>query len=314
MYTAFYGLRNLPFELTLDPRFRCFTASQQEALATLEYGLTAAKPITVLTGEAGTGKTTLLHAALDSARRRRSVYDVSLYNPTLTASDFLELMARHLALGLGADAPKGRFLEALEATLRERRDQGETVALLVDEAQGLSLEVLEEIRLIANVETATEKLLPVVLAGHPEFADRLNEAALRQLKQRVTLRCRTELFTLAETAAYIASRIRVAGGDTARLFTREAVTLIHAYAKGIPRTVNVICDNALLNGFALNRQPVDCAIVIEVCRDLDLDPPQPQAELTRAATAGDPPLAPSMAVAGVGYVRALRKFMFFDGH
>jgi general secretion pathway protein A len=313
MYTAFYGLCDLPFELTLDPRFRCFTASQQEALATLEYGLSTAKAITVLTGESGTGKTTLLHAALASARCRH-VHGVSLYNPTLTAADFIEMIARHLALGLSADAPKARFLETLEATLRERRDRGETVALLVDEAQGLSIELLEEIRLIANLETATDKLLPVVLAGHPEFADRLNEAALRQLKQRVTLRCQTELLTLAETATYMASRIRAAGGDTVRLFTREAVTLIHAFAKGIPRTVNVICDNALLNGFALDRQPVDSQLVREVCRDLDLEPPQPPAEPTRhVATVGDAPLAPSMAVAGVGDVRTLRKFMFF-GH
>src|SRR5215471_10632519 len=123
MYTSFYGLCELPFELTLDPRFRCLTAAQQEALATLEYGLSTSKPITVLTGEAGTGKTTLLHAALESARCRH-VHAVSLCNPTLTAADFLELIARHLVLGIGVEAPKARFLETLEAKLRERRDRG----------------------------------------------------------------------------------------------------------------------------------------------------------------------------------------------
>ena len=170
----------------------------------------------------------------------------------------------------------------------ERRKRGETTALVVDEAQRLSPELLEEIRLLANMETDTEKLLPLVLAGQPELAARLNETELRQLKQRVALRCELKPFVLAETAAYISHRIRTAGGASARLFTREAVVLIQEYPHGIPRTISVICDNALLSGFAAGRQPVGRDIIEEVARDFDLRgvalPPQPDARpLSQAA-------------------------------
>ncbi|PYQ80732.1 MAG: AAA family ATPase, partial [Acidobacteria bacterium] len=150
------------------------------------------------------------------------------------------------------------------------RAREEITALIVDEAQSLSDELLEEVRLLANIETPTEKLLPLVLAGQPELAARLNESGLRQLKQRVALRCEVAPLDLGDTAAYIVSRIRTAGGNTTKLFTREAVTLIHEFSRGIPRVINVMCDNALINGFALKRQPVDRDIVAEVCRDFDL--------------------------------------------
>src|SRR5262245_38241013 len=143
-------------------------------------------------------------------------------------------------------------------------------SLVVDEAQSSSSDLLEEIRLLANIETTTEKLLSIVLAGQPELRDRLNENNLRQLKQRVTLRCQITPFNLEETAQYIASRIRSAGGNAAQLFTLEAVTLIHRHSSGIPRTVSVMCDNALLTGFGLGRSRVDSHIVAEVARDLDL--------------------------------------------
>ena len=171
--------------------------------------------------------------------------------------------------GLSADAAgsKAVLLDELERVLRERRDRGEITALVVDEAQSLSTELLEEIRLLANIETSNEKLLPLVLAGQPELSARLEEPGLRQLKQRVALRCQIAPFELSETAAYIASRVRTAGGVPSRLFTREGVSLIHEYSSGIPRTVSVICDNALVSGMALERQPVDRAIVLEVCRD-----------------------------------------------
>src|SRR6185503_5659344 len=158
--------------------------------------------------------------------------------------------------GLSAQAAESKtvFLEELECVLRERQSSGETTALVVDEAQSLSNDLLEEIRLLANIETSTDKLLLLILAGQPEFATRLNDPALRQLKQRVALRCSIGAFELAETAAYIASRITTAGGESARLFTREAVQAIHEYSHGIPRTINVICDNALLGGLAVGRQ------------------------------------------------------------
>ena len=269
MYQRFFGIRELPFELTPDPRYLFLTRQHREALSNLEYGLSSSKPITVLIGEAGTGKTTLLQAALESDRCR-DVRCVYLNNPALTRPEFVEMLAQRFGLSTRAHQSKATLLTELEAVLAGRRSNGQTTALVVDEAQSMSLELLEEIRLLANIETRVDKLLPVVLAGQPELSDRLNEPALRQLKQRVSLRCEIVPFMLQETAAYIASRIRTAGGDAARLFTRDAVTLIHARSRGIPRTISVICENALMSAYGLGRQRVDSAIVTEVVRDFDL--------------------------------------------
>jgi general secretion pathway protein A len=269
MYQRFYGLRELPFELTPDPRFLFLTPRHREALSNLHYGLSSAKSLTVLVGEAGTGKTTLLRTALES-EQCRNVRCGYLNNPILTRGDFVRLLAARFELGGQVAESKAAFLEALERILRARQSQGELTALIVDEAQSLSTDLLEEIRLLANIETPTDKLLLLVLAGQPEFAARLNDPDLRQLKQRVALRCEIAPFDLSETAAYMASRIATAGGESWRLFTREAVITIHQYSRGIPRTVNVICDNALVGGFALGRQPVDREVVLDVVRDFDL--------------------------------------------
>ncbi len=269
MYQRFYGLRELPFELTPNPTFLFLSPRHSEALSNLEYGLSAAKPVTVLIGEAGTGKTTLLRAALQS-ERCRNVRCVYLNNPALTRDEFVETLARRFDLTPEAAKSKAVLLTELERVLRDRRAAGETTALVVDEAQSLSLELLEEVRLLANIETATQKLLPLVLAGQPELGERLNDPTLRQLKQRIALRCEITPFDLQESAAYIATRVRTAGGEASRLFTREAVTLIHEFSRGIPRTISVMCDNALVSGMALGRQPVDRAIVLEVSRDFDL--------------------------------------------
>jgi len=269
MYQRFYGLSELPFELTANSKFLFLTARQREALSILQYGLFSAKSITALIGEAGTGKTTLIRAALES-KRCRHVRCIYLNNPTLSIDAFVQLLALKFDLGAEAGASKPILLERLERVLRERRSAGETTALVVDEAQSLTHELLEEVRLLANIETPTTKLLPLVLAGQPELAVRLEDAALRQLKQRVTLRFELEPFTVQDTAAYMASRISTAGGVPARLFTKEAVTLIHDYSGGIPRTINVICDNALVSGMAIQRACVDSAIVADVCRDLRL--------------------------------------------
>ena len=269
MYLRHYGLRELPFELTPNPRFLFMTPQHREALANLQYGLSSAKAVTLLIGEAGTGKTTLLRTALDSEEGRR-IKAVHLTNPGLSRNEFVETLARSFGFGPSAQASKATLLAELEAELIARRERGEITALVVDEAQRLSPDLLEEIRLLANIETDTHKLLPLVLAGQPELADRLNEPDLRQLKQRVALRCEIAPFTLSETAAYIASRIRTAGGDASRLFTREAVMLIHECSRGIPRTVSVICDNALISGFAAGRQPVGRDVIEEVARDFDL--------------------------------------------
>jgi hypothetical protein len=159
----------------------------------------------------------------------------------------------------------------LEKLLAERRDVDETTVLIVDEAQSLPLELLEEVRLLANIETETEKLLTVIMAGQPELADRLNDRVLRQLKQRVALRCELRPLTAQETAAYLAGRIKAAGGVGAHVFTREAVTRIHEFSGGIPRTISVIADNALLTGFALQHRPVTSQIVLDVCKDFDFE-------------------------------------------
>jgi len=269
MYQHFYGLRELPFELTPNPKYLFLPRQHREALSTLIYGLSAAKGVTALIGEAGTGKTTLLHAALRS-EQCRNVSCVYLMNPTLTREEFVEMLSVRFELSAHAARSKAAFLNELEVVLRERRSRGHITALLIDEAQSLSAELLEEIRLLANSETTTEKLLPLVLAGQPELRDRLNETGLRQLKQRVTLRCEITPFTQQETAAYIAWRIRTAGGDAAKLFTREAVMLIHERSGGIPRTISVMCDNALLTGFGMGRQPVNYETVLEVAHDFDL--------------------------------------------
>jgi general secretion pathway protein A len=269
MYQRFYGLRELPFELTPNPRYLYLTPRHREALSNLQYGLSTAKAVTMLIGEAGTGKTTLLRTALESDACR-GVHCVYLNNPALTRGEFVEILARRFELSAEAALSKAAMLGELEHVLHDRRSRGEITALVIDEAQTLSPELLEEVRLLANIETNTEKLLPLVLAGQPELGTRLEDSGLRQLKQRVALRCDVSPFSLPETAAYISSRIRTAGGEASRLFTREAVTLIHECSRGIPRTINVMCDNTLVTGVALNRQPVDREMVLEVSRDFAL--------------------------------------------
>jgi general secretion pathway protein A len=269
MYHRYYGLREAPFELTPNPKFLYLTQQHREALSNLEYGLSSAKAVTVLIGEAGTGKTTLLKAALAS-ERCKDVSCVFVSNPALTRNEFVETLAQRFDLSAAASQSKAVLLAELEAVLKQRRAKGQITALLVDEAQTLSIELLEEVRLLANIETASEKLLPLVLAGQPELSGRLNDPSLRQLKQRVALRCELRPFALAETATYIAMRIRTAGGEASKLFTREAVIAIHERSRGIPRTISVICDNALVSGMALGKQPVGQDIVFEVCRDFDL--------------------------------------------
>jgi type II secretory pathway predicted ATPase ExeA len=194
---------------------------------------------------------------------------VYLNNPGLTRQEFIEVLAYRFELSSRAQESKSALLSELEETLRERRARGAISALVIDEAQSMSSELLEEIRLLANIETSNEKLLPLVLAGQPELRQRLNEPALRQLKQRITLRCEIGPFTLQESAAYIAFRVRAAGGEPDRIFTRNAVSLIHRFSNGIPRTISVMCDNALVTAFGVGRQPVDSQIVTDVARDFD---------------------------------------------
>ncbi|MEO8678635.1 MAG: AAA family ATPase [Vicinamibacterales bacterium] len=292
MYETFYGLRERPFELTPNPRFLFMTPSHREALTTLEYGLTSRNGIVLLIGDAGTGKTTLVHAALQSKQAAAS-FAVYLNNPTLTRPEFVEFLAAGFGLSPEATRSKTRCLSELTEMLAQRHASGMMSALVIDEAQCLPDELLEEVRLLANIESASEKLLSIVLVGQPEVGTRLSHPSLRQLKQRIGLRCALATLSLADTSAYIATRIRTAGGDATRLFTPDAVFTIHQRSGGIPRTISVICDNALVSGFALDRQTVDRGLVLEVCADFDF------ADLTDdqdtgsegAASAGLPPFS-----------------------
>ncbi len=214
MYEQFFSLRERPFDLTPNPRFLVLTESHREALAHLEYGIGSRKGITLLVGEAGSGKTTMIRAAVDKMPAR--VHCVHLHNPTLSRTEFNEMLAARFGLSDEASQSKATMLIELEALLRARRASGETSVLVVDEAQSLPAELLEEIRLLANIETNDEKLLTLIIAGQPELAERLNDQSLRQLKQRIALRCELQPLSAHETAGYIAGRIRAAGGTGAQ--------------------------------------------------------------------------------------------------
>ncbi len=268
MYERYYGLQERPFDLSPNPRFLCFTPQHREALTHLEYGLAGRPGVTVLVGEAGTGKTTLVRKALQASSERSTI--VHLSNPTLTRAEFFEYLAAGFGFGAEAGASKIQFLRELQDALND--ETRPRLALVVDEAQSVPYELLEEIRLLTNAEASTGRSIAVALVGQPELARRLDEARLRQLKQRVVLRCELTPLSLKDTAAYISARVRTAGGEATQLFSRDAVVAIHQHANGIPRVISVICDNALVNGFAADQKPVGAAIVSEVCRSLALAP------------------------------------------
>lgn len=265
MYERYYGLNERPFDLSPNPRFLCFTPQHKEALVHLEYGLSGRPGITMLVGEAGTGKTTLIRAALQASSARSTI--VHLSNPTLTRDEFFEFLAAGFGFSEAARS-KVQFLRELEEALRHEPVDGHVLALVVDEAQSTPYEILEEIRLLTNSESRSGRSLAVVLAGQPELAARLDEPRLRQLKQRIALRCELTPLSLRDTAAYITARVKTAGGAAAKLFTREAVVVVHQRSLGIPRIISVICDNALVNGFAADRRPVGPETIIEVCESL----------------------------------------------
>jgi type II secretory pathway predicted ATPase ExeA len=274
MYESFFGLRERPFELTPNPRFLLLTPRHREALSSLEYGIASRRGLTVVIGDAGTGKTTLLRAVLGRLRVGAGLLKPGpcsyICNPTLTRQEFFEIIARDFSLPVSWIPSKARLLHELQRVLVQTLAAGGSAALVVDEAHSLPHDLLEEIRLLANMETDTAKLLPLVLVGQPELAGRLNQPELRQLKQRIALRCRLEALDAQETGAYIGARLRHAGGDPGTVFTREAVVEIHRRSRGIPRVINVVADNALTTGYALDERPVGRGVVAEVCTDLDL--------------------------------------------
>ena len=296
MYTDYYGLNELPFELSPDPKYLLMTSHHREALANLQYGITARKSLTLLTGEAGTGKTTIVNAALASPACRDARI-VHMSNSMLSRDEFIEFIARSFELSPEAEGSKTTMLRELEQELRSRRAAGITTAMVIDEAQCLERELLEEIRMLSNIETPTEKLLPLVLVGQPEFSERLNLPSLRQLKQRVALRCDLGTLSAAETAAYVAGRVRIAGGEASIMFTREAIDEIFRGSRGIPRTISVICDNALVNGFATGTKPVGPDVIREVCRDFDLGEAKPMVVMSPVTPASPPPVQAAPQVA-----------------
>ena len=307
MYESFYGLQERPFDLSPNPRFLCFTPQHREALAHLEYGLTGRPGITVLVGDAGTGKTTLVRKALQGSNREATV--VHLLNPTLTRAEFYEYLAHGFGFSSEAGRSKIQFLRELEENLDDEAKP--RLALVVDEAQSVPYELLEEIRLLTNAESKGGRSIAVALVGQPELARRLDEVRLRQLKQRVVLRCSLTPLSLKETAAYIAGRVKTAGGEATRLFTRDAVIAIHQHSRGIPRVISVICDNALVNGFAADQQPVGASIISEVCRSLALPAGEPRADSAAPPSARVAPMAPAAAAAPMFANVGRRRFSFF---
>jgi general secretion pathway protein A len=286
MYKSFYNLQRNPFEITPDPSFLFPTTRHNEALASLYYGVTSHRGFVVLTGEVGTGKTLMLRSLLGLLQRRDVAFAL-IFNPTLSPLEFMRYIARDFGLQVG-DKAKDELIHVLNGFLLQRHQKGLTTILVVDEAHHLSNELLEEIRLLTNLETSQQKLLQIVLAGQPELDLKLDSHDLRQLKQRIALRCHLNPLTLNETMEYMARRLKIAGAPGANeIFSRPAVEEVFRQSRGIPRLVNTICENALLAGYAKHASTITSEIVESVARDLRLgvtlvdsrsDAPRPSVE------------------------------------
>src|SRR5262245_30848636 len=270
MYLEFYGLKEPPFGLTPDPRYIFRTERHLEMLATVRYAIEHNKGLLVVTGEVGCGKTMILRAALQ--RLGEDVLCVYIFNPFLTAPEFFEQLAIEFGLNLPKRFSKPELLAALGHLLASRHSQGQRTVLIIDEAHGLPAALLEEVRLLMNFETSSEKLLQVILSGQPELEELLNRPALRQLKQRVSLRCQIRPLSVFEINKYIRFRLKQAGAENGNLFDSGAIGLIGHVSGGIPRVVNNVCDNALLYGYAAGARVITRDIIEEVIETLDLSP------------------------------------------
>jgi general secretion pathway protein A len=269
MYKSFYNLQRNPFEITPDPSFLFPTTRHNEALASLYYGVTAHRGFVVLTGEVGTGKTLILRSLLGLLQRRDVAFAL-IFNPTLSPLEFMRYIARDFGLPVG-DKAKDELIHVLNGFLLQRHQKGLTTILVVDEAHHLSAEILEEIRLLTNLETSQQKLLQIVLAGQPELDQKLDSHELRQLKQRIALRCHLEALSLHETREYMHRRLQIAGTPAAgEIFSATAIEAVFRHSRGIPRLVNTICENALLSGYAKQAATITPEIIDGVARDLRL--------------------------------------------
>jgi len=271
LYQAHFGLSQAPFNITPDPTFLYLTVSHREGLAQLSYGIRARKGFVVLTGEVGTGKTTLIHALLNDLNG--SVHTALIFSAIVSPADLLRTVCEEFGL-IEPKRPLQEmhdYLVSLNEFLLGSYRKGKNCALIIDESQNLSAEVLETIRLLSNFETSKEKLLQILLVGQPELAVRLNSPELRQFKQRVMLRHHLRALSLQECWEYVMHRLKVAGGDRS-ILAPSAWESIYSYSGGIPRVINVLCDNALLMGYAIGRKEIDAEIIREVAEDLNITP------------------------------------------
>jgi general secretion pathway protein A len=271
MYNEFFGLKESAFNVSPDPRYFFLTPVMREALAGLAYGVQRRKGIILLTGEVGTGKTTLLNQLLDWLRQNHAA-TAFVFNTRLNVEDLFNYILTDFGISCASRA-KSDMLIRLNTWLLDRYVAGEPepAVLIVDEAQNLSLELLEEIRLLTNLETSSEKLLQIVLSGQPELEWKLKDPKLRQLRQRITLRYRTSQLSLSETLSYIEERLRIAGAKGEPIFPPETIESIHEYSRGVPRVINVLCEHALINAFAGREKRVSVDLIHEVAREFELD-------------------------------------------
>lgn len=272
MYKQFFGLRENPFNVNPDPRFLYRTKDTDETIAALTYGVQQRKGFILLTGEVGTGKTTLINTFLDTLRGTR-VVTAFIFNPRLSVAEFFDFMMADFGIVFDSKM-KSQALLRLNQWLLDRYRADETAVLIVDEAQNLSMEVLEEIRLLTNLETSREKLLQIVLAGQPELEQKIGLPQLRQLRQRITLRCTTRPFTYQGTQGYIEERLRIAGRQNGSMFTPRSVEAIHKYSGGIPRVINLLCEHALITAYAEGRKYVSAGTIDGIAKEFELDKAQ----------------------------------------
>lgn len=296
MYKKFFGLRANPFSVSPDPRYLFLTRHMQEALDCLTYGIQSRKGFILLSGEVGTGKTTLINKLLELLHEQQ-VPSAFVFNSRLDVPTFLNYMMQDF--GIPCDAKtKSKVLIEFYNWLLDRYRAGETAVLIVDEAQNLSGELLEEIRMMTNVESSTEKLLQIILVGQPELEQKIKQPQLRQLRQRITLRARTFPLTLGEMKLYINQRLRIAGSNGQQLFDPASLDAIYRYSNGIPRVVNLICEQCLVSAFVDQQKIVKATVVEAVARDFDLDdannlPPTVPLSLDAPANTSPPSAAPA---------------------